>query len=245
MACPLPFRPWFYPGPRVYGFRTTRDQSTNPTHVLSCTSAPPQWMALPLVALPGRRGRPCLPSQAPRIDPRPFSITRSKNPFLRLAFDQAFGRLCLAARRPRLQCLATLLTVSALRPSEACFSSPRSWASLFKAYFRFRGRHPVSRMSSAPALSCQTARLGTGAPAASAREISGTPRLPTFFRWEWGPCPHELEHLPGFLPPDIGRGFFPHPAPPALSIPTSEDAGTRGPRGSLPAARRFPLFRGR
>jgi anti-sigma factor ChrR (cupin superfamily) len=44
MACFLPFRPWCYPGLRVFEVRTTRDQSTNPTQVLSCTCTPPQWL---------------------------------------------------------------------------------------------------------------------------------------------------------------------------------------------------------
>jgi anti-sigma factor ChrR (cupin superfamily) len=49
MACFLPFRPWLSLGLRVFRFRTTRDQSTDPTHVLSCTCAPPQRLAPTLV----------------------------------------------------------------------------------------------------------------------------------------------------------------------------------------------------
>jgi hypothetical protein len=107
MACILPFRPWHSPGPRVFGSRTTRNQSTNPAQVLSCTCTPPQWLALPLVAPPKRLGRPCLFSEAPRFGPRPFSVSKQESPFLRLACDQTFERLYRAARKSRLRGLAT------------------------------------------------------------------------------------------------------------------------------------------
>jgi hypothetical protein len=68
---------------------------------------------------------------------------------------------------------------------------------------------------------------------------------PTLFRWKWGPCPLELPHLPGLHPPDLRRGSFPPRAPPALFFPASEETENRSPRGSLPAARRFPSFEGR
>jgi len=57
-----------------------------------------------------------------------------------------------------------------------------------------------------------------------------------FFRSECGLCPPELRHLPGFLPPDIGRSFSLLLALLALSILTSEDANTWSPKGFLPAA---------
>jgi hypothetical protein len=80
MACVLPFRPWSYPGLRVFGFRTTGDLSTNPPQVLSCTCAPPQWRTLPRVASRWRLGRPCLVGEAPRIGPRPFSMIERDSP---------------------------------------------------------------------------------------------------------------------------------------------------------------------
>jgi len=173
MAYLLPLRPWLSPGLGVFGFRTTRDQSTNPAQVLSCTCTPPQWLALSFVA-PGRRlGRPCRRTEAPRILPRPFSMSRPESPFVRLARDQASERLCQATRKLRLQGLATLLAASAFRPTGAYFSPPRSWASLSRAFFRSRGRSKVSRGSPALTLPCQTARLGTGASAVYARETSG------------------------------------------------------------------------
>jgi hypothetical protein len=181
MACLFPFRPWRSPGPRVFGFRTTRNQSTNPAQVLSCTCTPPQWLALPLVASPERLGRPCLLREAPRFSPRPFSMSKQENPFLRLARDQTFERRYRATRKSRLQGLATLLAVSALSPSGTYFSSPRSWASLSRAFFRLGGRFGVSLEPSAPALSCQTVRPDTGASAASAHRASGTTGSPTLF----------------------------------------------------------------
>jgi len=181
MACFLPFRPWLSPGLRVFRFRTTRGLSTDPTHVLSCTCAPPQWLAPTLVVPRRRLGRPCLFRETPRMHPRPFSIPGPRNPFVRLARDQAFERTCRTARKSRLQGLATLWAASASRPTEACFSFPRSWASLFRALFRPRGRTPVSRGFSAPALSCQTERPDTGTPAVLARDASGTPSSPTLF----------------------------------------------------------------
>jgi len=181
MACFLPFRPWLSLDLRVFRFRTTWDQSTDPMHVLSCTCAPPQWLAPPLVTPRERLGRPCLQREVPRILPRPFSIPRPENPFLRWARAPAFERPCRTARKSRLQGLATLLAASVLQPTEACFSSPRSWASLFKASLRSRGRTPVSRNPSAPALSRQTDRPDAGAPAALARGLSGSPSSPTLF----------------------------------------------------------------
>jgi hypothetical protein len=181
MACILPFRPWHSPGPRVFRSRTTRNQSTNPAQVLSCTCTPPQWLTLPLVAPPRRLGRPCLPREAPRFGPRPFSMSKQENPFLRLACGQTSERRCRAARKSRLQGLATLLAASALLPSGTYFSSPRSWAWLFRALFRLSGRFGVSLEPSALALSRQTARPDTGASAASAHFASGTTGSPTLF----------------------------------------------------------------
>jgi hypothetical protein len=172
-----------------FSFRTTRDQSTNPTQVLSCTCTPPQWLALSSVAPLRRLGRPCRLNEAPRIYPRPFSISRPDGAFVRLARDQASERHCHIARKFRLQGLATLLTASAFRPTGAFLSSPRSWALPSRAFFRSRGRSKVSRRPSALTLSCQTARLGTGASAVHARETSGTLQLPHPFRAGVGTMP--------------------------------------------------------
>jgi hypothetical protein len=243
MACFLPFRPWRSPGPRVFRFRTTRDQSTDPTQVLSCTYAPPQWLALPRVTPPERLGRPFLLREVPRVAPRPFSVSKQTSPFLRLAFGQVSEQLRHAARKSRLQGLATLLTASAHPPSGTLFSSPRSWASPFRASFRLHGRHGVSPGPSAPTLLCQTLRPGTGAPAAYAREASGYPRSPALFGREWGPCPHGLRHLPGFFPPNLRRSAFLLRALRVLSIqpPKKPDGGTSRDSFRRPGT---PLFRG-
>jgi hypothetical protein len=97
---------------------------------------------------------------------------KTEGPFFSSGLDRTFGRPCHALQKCRPQGLATLPAVSALLPSEASFSSPRSWASLFRALFRPRGPLAVSRERSAPAFSCQTVRLGIDASAACAREAS-------------------------------------------------------------------------
>jgi hypothetical protein len=81
MAYVLPLRPWYSLAPRVFKIRTTGGMSTNPALVLSCTCAPPQWLAPAVVACCERLGRPCLPLEAPRAIPQPFSMFKQKNPF--------------------------------------------------------------------------------------------------------------------------------------------------------------------
>jgi len=97
---------------------------------------------------------------------------KTEEPFFSSGLDRTFGRPCQAFRKCRPQGLATLPAVSALLPSEASFSSPRSWASLFRALFRPPGPFTVSRERSAPAFFCQTFRPGIDASAAYAREAS-------------------------------------------------------------------------
>jgi hypothetical protein len=57
-------------------------------------------LALPLVASRERLGRPCLLREAPRVNPQPFSITGTKNPFSRWARDPASERLCVPPGSP-------------------------------------------------------------------------------------------------------------------------------------------------
>jgi hypothetical protein len=80
-----------------------------PTQVLSCACAPPQWLSLSRVAPFRRLSRPCHRHKAPRIGPRPFSISKQKNPFSRPAFGRASNRRCHTDWKSRLQGLATLL----------------------------------------------------------------------------------------------------------------------------------------
>jgi hypothetical protein len=170
---------------------------------------------------------------------------QTEEPFFSPDRSRTFERLCRAFQKPHPQGLATLSVASALLPSEASFSSPRSWASLFRAFLQPPGPTVVSHGRSAPTLSCQTHRLGNGASAASAHEascascsqpmvdqLSGGHALLSFstsrvvLRWIWE------EALSFFLPLPL---FF---------LPTSEEARSRSPRGFLPAALRLPSFEG-
>jgi hypothetical protein len=72
-----------------------------------------------------------------RLIPRPIGFT--------LPTGSPALRVWLPSRRRQLS-----------RPSEASFSSPRSWAYPFRALLLFGDQDPVSRTSSAPALPCKT-----------------------------------------------------------------------------------------
>jgi hypothetical protein len=121
MVCALPFRPRYSLAPRVFEIRTTQGLSTNPALVLSRTCTPPQWLALTIVAHLRKRGRPCLPTKAPRVIPRPFSMSKQENPFCHWALDPAFEKRCRAFRKSRPQGLATLTAASAF-PAHESFS---------------------------------------------------------------------------------------------------------------------------
>jgi hypothetical protein len=121
MVYVLPFRPRYSPAPRVFETRTTKGLSTNPPLVLSRTCTPPQWLALTIVAHLERRGRPCLPTKAPRVMPRPFSVSKRENPSFHWALDPAFEKRCRAFRKPRPQGLATLSAASAFPAHESLF----------------------------------------------------------------------------------------------------------------------------
>jgi hypothetical protein len=128
MASVLPFRPWNSPAPRVFRSRAARGQSTSPARGLSCTSAPPQRIFPKPVARSRKPGRPCSQNRTPRFAPRPFSMSKRKNPFSR------------PARAGRLKSRATLSKSPVPRvwlPSRRCQS--------------FRPRKPFS-VSHAPGL---------------------------------------------------------------------------------------------
>jgi hypothetical protein len=128
MASVLPFRPWNSPAPRVFRSRAARGQSTSPARGLSCTSAPPQRIFPKPVARSRKPGRPCSQNRTPRFAPRPFSMSKRKNPFSR------------PARAGRLKSRATLSKSPVPRvwlPSRRCQS--------------FRPRKPLS-VSHAPGL---------------------------------------------------------------------------------------------
>jgi hypothetical protein len=125
------------------------------------------------------------------------------------------------------------------------FSSPRSWASLFRALIRPRGRPGVSAGPSARALPYQTARLGNGAPAASAYEASSAFRAPRLFiNGECGLCPPELRRLPGSFRRTWGEASpFSLPLPLfSFPPPKKRKAGASG--GSFRRPGSSPLSRG-
>jgi hypothetical protein len=103
MACALPFRPWSSPALRVFGLRTARDQSTDPSLVLSCPCTPPQWLAPKLVAPPGRLGRPCLQREAPRSTSQPFSMHGPRNPFFHPATAGRLEGFAVPSKSPALR----------------------------------------------------------------------------------------------------------------------------------------------
>jgi hypothetical protein len=246
MACPLPFRPWLSPGPRVFGFRTTEDQSTDPHAgpLLHLRATP---VACPDARRPAQKAKPTWPLwRNSSLRSMTLQHIQTEEPFFAFGF-----RPNVPAALPHLREVPPSgfgYPLGGVSPPALgnLFSSPRSWASLFRAFIRPRGRPRVSPEPSARALPCQTARLGNGAPAASAYEASSAFRLPRLFiSGECGLCPPELRRLPGLCPPDIGRSISLLPAPLALHLPTSGEAGSRSPRGSLPAARHLPSFEGR
>jgi hypothetical protein len=172
MACVLPFRPWLSPTLRVFKIRTARDQSTNPSLVLSCTSAPPQWLTLKFVTSCKKRGRPCLLPEAPRFTLRPFSISKPSRPFCRPAHARRLKDMAVSSKSAALRVWLPSRRFQPLSPREPFFSSPRSWALPFRALFRSRGPLMISQECSVLAFSCQTRQPGSDASTASAHETS-------------------------------------------------------------------------
>jgi hypothetical protein len=172
MACAFPFRPWSCLAPRVFKTRTARAMSTDPERVPSCTFTPPQWLAPNRVASHGKLGRPCLRCQAPRFSLGPFSISKRRRPFSHRDFSRRLKSFAVLSRSPALRVWLPSRRCQQPLPSGASFNSPRSWALLFRAYFQPRDADLVSHAWSAPTLSCQTLRPGSGAPAASVRRAS-------------------------------------------------------------------------
>jgi hypothetical protein len=172
MACVLPFRPWFSPALRVFRTRTARDQSTDPSLVLSCTSVPPQWLSPKLVAFYKKLGRPCLPQKTPRFSPRPFSVSKQDSPFFRRARALRLKGIATPFKSPALRAWLPSRRRKPSCPREHSFSPPRSWASPSRALFRSRGALKISRKCSALAFPCQTLRPDTDASAVFAHETS-------------------------------------------------------------------------
>jgi len=172
MACALPFRPWCYLARRAFRTRTARDQSTNPSLVLSCTSAPPQWLSPKLCASHKKLGRPCLLQEAPRFSPRPFSISKQDNPFFHRTRARRLEDNATSSKSPALRVWLPSRRCKPSCPREFSFNSPRSWASPSRALFRSRGAFKISQKCSALTFLCQTLWPGTDASAVPAHETS-------------------------------------------------------------------------
>jgi hypothetical protein len=157
MACARPFRPWFSPTLRVFSTRTVRDQSTDPSLVLSCTSAPPQWLSPKLVASYKKLGRPCLLQKAPRFSLRPFSISKPNSPFFP-GSRRCLKDTAISSRSPALRVWLPSRRCQPSSPRECSFNSPRSWALPSRAFFRPCGPLKISQECSVPAFSYQTLR---------------------------------------------------------------------------------------
>jgi hypothetical protein len=127
------------------------------------------------------------PDRSSSLQTATLQHVETGEPFFSPGRNRTFERPCQAFQKPRPQGLATLSAASALPPSEASFSSPRSWASLFRAFFRPPGPLAVSRKRSAPAFFCQTRRPGIDASAACAREASCAPGPPVMVVTGAGP----------------------------------------------------------
>jgi len=143
---------------------------------------------------PGAR-RPILktrPTLFSTPDSSPHSATlqhvQTREPFFSPGSHRTFEKPRHAFQKSRPQGLITLSTASALSPSEASFSFPRSWVSPSRAFLRPCGPHVVSHARSALALSCQPHRVGTDATTVSARMASRASRAPPLLRVEWSRC---------------------------------------------------------
>jgi hypothetical protein len=172
MAYALPFRPWLYLAPRVFKTRTSRALSTGPSHVLSCTCTPPQWLAPNRVAPHGKLCRRRLPLKAPRFSLRPVSMSKLRRPSCRQDCSWRLRSFAVLSRSPALRVWLPSRRCQQPLPSGMFFNSPRSWASLFRASLRPRDADMVSHACSALTLFCQAFRPDSGAPTAFVRRAS-------------------------------------------------------------------------
>jgi hypothetical protein len=160
MACSLPFRPWLSPDLRVFSSQNRLGTSLNCSPGLSSPA-----LQRHLSVFPGRspppyqRPRPTLSRlrEAPRLSFPALQHVRIPWPFFALhrlmqrpaGFASPTGspvpRVWLPSRRRQLT-----------EPSEASFSSQRSWASPSRAFLLLGDQQRVSPPPSAPALPCET-----------------------------------------------------------------------------------------
>jgi len=147
MACPLPFRPWLSPDPRVFSFEAPRRlRILTVGRLLSCTSTPPQRLSSH-APLPYSRLMPTMSRsrEAPRYVHSALQHVRIRGtPFFTFFRRRPAGftfptggpapRVWLPFQRPQVP-----------QPLETSFSPQRSWASLFRAFLRCGDQEPVSR----------------------------------------------------------------------------------------------------
>jgi hypothetical protein len=144
MACLLPFRPWLSLGPRVFRFRTTGDQSTDP-HAGPLLRLRATSVARSSARRSAIETRPTLPpARSSSHRSAALQHTKIKEPFF------AHGlRPCVRTAlpyRPEVPPSGFGYPLGGVSPSVLgnFLGSPRSWASLFRALIRLRGRPWVS-----------------------------------------------------------------------------------------------------
>jgi hypothetical protein len=144
MACLLPFRPWLSLGPRVFRFRTTGDQSTDP-HAGPLLRLRATSVAFPFACRSVPEAKPTLPpSQSSSHRSTALQHIQTKEPF----FSPGFWPGVQPALPHRLEVPPSGFgyPLGGVSPSVLgnFLGSPRSWASLFRALIRLRGRPWVS-----------------------------------------------------------------------------------------------------
>jgi hypothetical protein len=168
MACVLPFRPGSYPSPRVFSPRTTRDLSTNPAQVLSCTWAPPQRLAPSRVVSTESQVDPAFPSKLLASLRDPSACSDVTTPLCAWLLTKRPADEAMSTEGPAFRVWLPSWRRQPFRPWKPV-SAPHAPG------LRSSGPCPgsgaggeVSHAPSAPALSCQPSRPGIGASAAFA-----------------------------------------------------------------------------
>jgi hypothetical protein len=221
-------RPWLAFPPsglrtalRVFGSRAARGKSTNPSRVLSWAYTPPRRFAPKLVPRPGPPGFFRYSRRISSLRSGALQRGRTREPLSAPGVCRASEGRCLALRRPHPQGLATLSAGSVLPSSEASFSLPRSWASLFRALLRPRGSPAVSRVDPLLRFNAKPTGLTAALQRLPLPDPAAPPAPGRLLATEWSRCSPELPHLSGLLPPDTGESTFLSPTPPVLPSPAS------------------------
>jgi hypothetical protein len=131
------------------GMFPSRKPPLSHSHATLSVSHP---QAPPLMSVLGRPKATLKSSSLELLRPSAFADRTT----LLLTPRGASGNRCPDPRKSHPQGLATLSVTSVVPPLEASFSSPRSWASPFRAFLLPRGRKGVSTSPSARALPTKT-----------------------------------------------------------------------------------------